>query len=127
MAVGEDDPLGGADPYSSSKACADLVTAAYRASFFAEAGCRIASVRAGNVIGGGDWAEDRLIPDAVRALIVRADEGASYMATFDVDLATLEPMVATPGDPRNGVPLRSLGATEKVALRKLLEKLTQPH
>ncbi len=49
--------------------------------------------------------------DAVRALIVRADPGASYMATFDVDLATLEPMVATPGDPRNGVPLRSLGAT----------------
>jgi 3-isopropylmalate/(R)-2-methylmalate dehydratase large subunit len=49
--------------------------------------------------------------DAVRALIVRADEGASYMATFDVDLATLEPMVATPGDPRNGVPLRSLGET----------------
>jgi 3-isopropylmalate/(R)-2-methylmalate dehydratase large subunit len=47
--------------------------------------------------------------DAVRALIVRADEGATYMATFDVDLATVEPMVATPGDPRNGVPLRKLG------------------
>ncbi len=63
----EDDPLGGADPYSSSKACADLVTAAYRASFFAEAGCRIASVRAGNVIGGGDWGKERLIPDCARA------------------------------------------------------------
>ena len=64
----EDEPLGGLDPYSSSKACAELVTAAYRRSFFAN-GSRIAlaSARAGNVIGGGDWAEDRLIPDMVRA------------------------------------------------------------
>jgi CDP-glucose 4,6-dehydratase len=64
----EDDPLGGADPYSSSKACAELVTAAWRASFGA-AGPAIASVRAGNVIGGGDWAEDRLVPDAMRAAL----------------------------------------------------------
>jgi CDP-glucose 4,6-dehydratase len=65
----ESDPLGGRDPYSSSKACAELVTAAYRDSFFAKPGCaRIASVRAGNVIGGGDWAADRLVPDIVRAL-----------------------------------------------------------
>jgi CDP-glucose 4,6-dehydratase len=69
----EDDPLGGSDPYSSSKACAELVTAAYRRSFFsAEGAPRLASARAGNVIGGGDWGEDRLIGDIVRA--VRAGE-----------------------------------------------------
>ena len=61
----EGDPLGGADPYSSSKACAELVTAAYRRSF--PGGPAIASARAGNVIGGGDWAEDRLVPDLMRA------------------------------------------------------------
>ncbi|MDB5579118.1 MAG: CDP-glucose 4,6-dehydratase [Bradyrhizobium sp.] len=64
----EGDPLGGADPYSSSKAGTELVTASYRRSYFATArGPQIASARAGNVIGGGDWAEDRLVPDAVRA------------------------------------------------------------
>jgi CDP-glucose 4,6-dehydratase len=64
----EDDPLGGADPYSSSKACAELVAAAYRSSFFTAAGKpRLATARAGNVIGGGDWGEDRLLPDIVRA------------------------------------------------------------
>jgi CDP-glucose 4,6-dehydratase len=63
----EGDPLGGSDPYSSSKACAELVTAAYRRSFFATDGApRIATARAGNVIGGGDWGEDRLIGDIVR-------------------------------------------------------------
>jgi CDP-glucose 4,6-dehydratase len=65
----ESDRLGGADPYSSSKACAELVTAAYRSSFFtAEHGARIATARAGNVIGGGDWGEDRLLGDVVRAV-----------------------------------------------------------
>jgi CDP-glucose 4,6-dehydratase len=68
----ESDPLGGYDPYSSSKACAEIVTAAYRQSYFptgaiAQGGLALASVRAGNVIGGGDWASDRLIPDLVRA------------------------------------------------------------
>ena len=63
----EDDKLGGHDPYSSSKACAELVTAAYRNSYLREAGIAAASVRAGNVIGGGDWAQDRLIPDMMRA------------------------------------------------------------
>jgi CDP-glucose 4,6-dehydratase len=65
----ENDGLGGSDPYSSSKACAELVTAAYRSSFFnGKSGtAAVASARAGNVIGGGDWAADRLIPDAVRA------------------------------------------------------------
>ncbi|MDB5866707.1 MAG: rfbG [Betaproteobacteria bacterium] len=62
----EDEPLGGHDPYSSSKACAELVTSAYRSSFLTE-GIAVASARAGNVIGGGDWAKDRLIPDMMRA------------------------------------------------------------
>jgi CDP-glucose 4,6-dehydratase len=65
----ESDPLGGDDPYSSSKACAELVSAAYRRSFFAgQDAPRLATARAGNVIGGGDRGEDRLLPDAVRAL-----------------------------------------------------------
>jgi CDP-glucose 4,6-dehydratase len=63
----ETDPMGGHDPYSSSKGCAELVIAAYRRSFFSGGGPAVASVRAGNVIGGGDWAADRLIPDLVRA------------------------------------------------------------
>lgn len=63
----EDDALGGHDPYSASKAAAELVVASYRASFFKQAGLAVASARAGNVIGGGDWSEDRLLPDAVRA------------------------------------------------------------
>ena len=66
-AFGEDDPLGGDDPYSSSKAAAEIATAAYRASFGETMGA-IASARAGNVIGGGDWAQDRLVPDIVRAI-----------------------------------------------------------
>ncbi len=63
----EGDRLGGHDPYSASKAAAEIVIASYRASFFASKGVGLASARAGNVIGGGDWSEDRLIPDAVRA------------------------------------------------------------
>jgi CDP-glucose 4,6-dehydratase len=64
----ENEPLGGLDPYSSSKACSELVTQAYRHSFFTY-GVALASARAGNVIGGGDWAADRLIPDCVNALL----------------------------------------------------------
>jgi len=63
----EDDALGGDDPYSASKACAELATASYAASFYAAGGARLATARAGNVIGGGDWSEDRLIPDVWRA------------------------------------------------------------
>ena len=63
----EEDRLGGHDPYSNSKACAELVTGCFRDSFYRD-GPPIASVRAGNVIGGGDWSADRLIPDCVRAL-----------------------------------------------------------
>lgn len=66
----EDEPMGGHDPYSSSKGCAELVTAAYRDSFFVSSdGPRVASARAGNVIGGGDLGEDRLVPDIVRAAL----------------------------------------------------------
>lgn len=72
----ESDTLGGHDPYSASKACAELVTSSFRQSYFSEkgasGGCVIpgtATVRSGNVIGGGDWAEDRLVPDLMRALI----------------------------------------------------------
>jgi CDP-glucose 4,6-dehydratase len=76
----ENEALGGFDPYSSSKACAELVTAAYRQSFLQNSGVALASARAGNVIGGGDWASDRLIPDFLRAidanapLIIRSPE-----------------------------------------------------
>jgi len=63
----ETDALGGRDPYSNSKACAELVCDAFRRSFFADRGVGLATARAGNVIGGGDWAADRLIPDLVRA------------------------------------------------------------
>ncbi len=82
----ENDPMGGHDPYSASKGCAELVTSAYRNSFFnlekygKEHNVLLASVRAGNVIGGGDWSEDRLIPDIMKAtsrgeeVIIRSPE-----------------------------------------------------
>ena len=79
----ESDPMGGHDPYSSSKGAAEIVIAAYRRSYFNETGPGVASVRAGNVIGGGDWALDRLIPDIVRAL-----------------LADKRPMIRAPGSIR---------------------------
>jgi len=63
----EEDPMGGHDPYSSSKGCAELVTSAYRRSFLKAQDIGLASVRAGNVIGGGDWADDRLVPDILRS------------------------------------------------------------
>ncbi len=67
-AYAEEDPLGGHDPYSSSKGAAEIVISAYRRSFFSQSPVRIASARAGNVIGGGDWARDRIVPDCIRAL-----------------------------------------------------------
>ena len=63
----EDEPMGGYDPYSNSKGCSELVTSAYRRSFFQHSGMALGSARAGNVIGGGDWAADRLVPDILRA------------------------------------------------------------
>jgi len=63
----ENEPMGGHDPYSNSKGCSELVTSAYRSSFLQSGGIAVASARAGNVIGGGDWAADRLVPDILRA------------------------------------------------------------
>lgn len=70
----ESEPMGGHDPYSSSKGCAELVTGAFRRSFFSGIDdARVATARAGNVIGGGDWAEDRLVPDIMRAALAGED------------------------------------------------------
>lgn len=80
VAFKEDDPLGGHDPYSNSKACADLVVDSYIKSYFQPDGYKknhqtlVASARAGNVIGGGDWAADRLVPDAVRSLLLKKED-----------------------------------------------------
>ncbi|MCI5212700.1 MAG: CDP-glucose 4,6-dehydratase, partial [Candidatus Electrothrix sp. ATG2] len=63
----ENDPMGGHDPYSCSKGCAELVTSSYYKSFFKQQGAGLASARAGNVIGGGDWSADRIVPDTVQA------------------------------------------------------------
>ena len=69
----ESDRLGGRDPYSNSKSCAEMVTAAYRSSYFQTvSSAHIATARAGNVIGGGDWSSDRIVPDAMRAFIARS-------------------------------------------------------
>lgn len=64
----ECDPLDGYDPYSNSKSCSELVTHSYKKSFFQERDCAVSTARAGNVIGGGDFANDRIIPDCVRAM-----------------------------------------------------------
>jgi CDP-glucose 4,6-dehydratase len=64
----EDDPMGGRDPYSASKSCSEIITHSYFKSFFESTGCLVASVRAGNVIGGGDWSENRIVPDIFRAI-----------------------------------------------------------
>lgn len=67
IAFKEDDPLGGSDPYSASKGAAEIAIASYARSFFADSAVTVASARAGNVIGGGDWAPDRIVPDIIRA------------------------------------------------------------
>jgi len=65
----EDDEIGGRDPYSASKSCQDIVVNSFRESYFSDSGISLSSVRAGNVIGGGDWAKDRIIPDIVRGIV----------------------------------------------------------
>jgi CDP-glucose 4,6-dehydratase len=87
----EGDRLGGHDPYSNSKACAELLTGSFRDSFFAE-GPPIATVRAGNVIGGGDWSQDRLIPDCVRALKAGAAVSLRYPDAIRPWQHVLEPL-----------------------------------
>ena len=69
MALQRDEHLGGFDPYSSSKGCSELITSAYRRSFFELNNQKVASARAGNVIGGGDWSKDRLLPHFLDQLI----------------------------------------------------------
>lgn len=93
----ESDPMGGYDPYSSSKGCAELVTAAYRNSFFSPAdfsrhGVAVASTRAGNVIGGGDWAEDRLIPDIIRSTLEQKSVVIRYPDAIRPWQHVLEPL-----------------------------------
>lgn len=93
----ESEPMGGRDPYSSSKGCAELVTAAYRASFFdpsryAEHGVAVASVRAGNVIGGGDWSADRLVPDVYRAAAAKKPLRIRYPRAVRPWQHVLEPL-----------------------------------
>jgi CDP-glucose 4,6-dehydratase len=87
----EGDRLGGHDPYSNSKACAELLTVSFRDSFFA-AGPPIATARAGNVIGGGDWSQDRLIPDCVRALKAGESVALRYPEAIRPWQHVLEPL-----------------------------------
>jgi len=87
----EDDRLGGHDPYSNSKACAELLTASFRESFFRE-GPPVATARAGNVIGGGDWSAERLIPDCVRALTARTQVTLRYPGAVRPWQHVLEPL-----------------------------------
>ena len=82
----EDDELGGSDPYSASKSCVELMTRSYRESFLRDGAMLIASVRAGNVIGGGDWAEDRLLPD-IDARGVRRRAAADPQPQLDAAVA----------------------------------------
>jgi CDP-glucose 4,6-dehydratase len=87
----EEDRLGGHDPYSSSKACAELLTASFRDSFF-RGGPPLATARAGNVIGGGDWSAERLIPDCVRALAAGSEVTLRYPAAVRPWQHVLEPL-----------------------------------
>lgn len=88
----EDEPLGGYDPYSSSKACSEIVTSAYRKSFLNDLGIQVATARAGNVIGGGDWSEDRLIPDILRAIKLKNKVRIRYPSAIRPWQHVLEPV-----------------------------------
>lgn len=87
----EQDRLGGHDPYSNSKACAELLTASFRDSFFSP-GPPVATVRAGNVIGGGDWSQDRLVPDCIRAIDAGAPVSLRYPDAVRPWQHVLEPL-----------------------------------
>jgi CDP-glucose 4,6-dehydratase len=88
----ENDQLGGHDPYSSSKACAELVAASYVRSMLPASSVAVATVRAGNVIGGGDWARDRLVPDVVSALVNKRTARIRYPASVRPWQHVLEPL-----------------------------------
>ena len=89
----EDEPLDGFDPYSNSKSCSELVTHSYRKSFFNERNCSISTARAGNVIGGGDFANDRIIPDSIRAICNKQDIIVRNPASTRPYQHVLEPLV----------------------------------
>jgi CDP-glucose 4,6-dehydratase len=88
----ENDRLGGFDPYSNSKACAELVTSAYRDSFMRQKGIGLATARAGNVIGGGDWAKDRLIPDIIHGCMQKEAIAIRHPAAIRPWQHVLEPL-----------------------------------
>ncbi len=88
----EDEPMGGYDPYSNSKGCSELVTSAYRKSFYQNRNLGLASGRAGNVIGGGDWAQDRLIPDIVRSVMSNTTLEIRYPRAIRPWQHVLEPL-----------------------------------
>jgi CDP-glucose 4,6-dehydratase len=88
----EEEAMGGFDPYSNSKGCAELVTSSYRRSFFHDKKIGLASGRAGNVIGGGDWAQDRLVPDLVRACIAEQTVKIRYPQAIRPWQHVLEPL-----------------------------------
>lgn len=88
----EDEPMGGFDPYSNSKACSELVTASYRNAFFNQVSIGLATARAGNVIGGGDFAEDRIIPDLIRSCIENKNVKIRYPKAIRPWQHVLEPL-----------------------------------
>jgi CDP-glucose 4,6-dehydratase len=88
----EDDPLGGHDPYSASKAAAEIAVESYRLSTLAQTGIAVATARAGNVIGGGDWSEDRLVPDMLRALAAGHPVALRYPGAVRPWQHVLEPL-----------------------------------
>ena len=90
----ESDPLNGYDPYSNSKSCSELVTSSYKKSFFNNGAVKISTARAGNVIGGGDFAKDRIIPDCVRAAILNKDVILRNPNSIRPYQHVLEPLVA---------------------------------
>ena len=108
--------MGGHDPYASSKGCAELVTSAYRSSFFSDPdGPRIASARAGNVIGGGDWGADRLVPDIMRAALA-GRLGAGAQPQLDQAVAARAQPAERLPDPRAGA-VRVARARDGLELR----------
>ncbi len=88
----ETDPMGGHDPYSSSKGCSELITNAYRSSYFFNTNTAVASARAGNVIGGGDWSNDRLVPDIIRAFVNKETLNIRYPDAVRPWQHVLEPL-----------------------------------
>jgi CDP-glucose 4,6-dehydratase len=88
----ENEPMGGHDPYSNSKACSELITSSYRHSFYQSAGKALASARAGNVIGGGDWSADRLIPDIITSIMAEKEIQIRYPNAIRPWQHVLEPL-----------------------------------